>query len=163
MICLHRLNPMPEPDVLVVKKGTKILSRTSGKIPSPLSDIVNVGLPLEKNFISMFLSVLRSHVSRAFFNKLISTCSICARSAYKYKLDAGISKWSSSKGDAPLDIPLVYYIINDYIKDFAVKAPIGVGIFVAGFILTSLISLGMLLWQVCKAVRINPGVIMKNG
>ena len=39
-------------------------------------------------------------------------------------------------------IPLVYYIINDYTKDFAVKAPIGVGIFVAGFILTSLISLG---------------------
>ena len=57
-----------------------------------LSDIVNVGLPLEKNFISMFLSVLRSHVSRAFFNKLISTCSICARSAYKYKSDVGISK-----------------------------------------------------------------------
>lgn len=83
---------MPELDVLVVKKGTKILSRTSGKIPSPLSDIVNVGLPLEKNFISMFLSVLRSHVSRAFFNKLISTCSICARSAYKYKSDVGISK-----------------------------------------------------------------------
>ena len=59
-------------------------------------------------------------------------------------------------------IPLVYYIINDYTKDFAVKAPIGVGIFVAGFILTSLISLGTLLWQVRKAVRINPGVIMKN-
>ena len=53
-----------------------------------LSDIVNVGLPLEKNFISMFLSVLRSHVSRAFFNKLISTCSICARSTYKNKSDA---------------------------------------------------------------------------
>ena len=53
---------MPELDVLVVKKGTKILSRTSGKIPSPLSDIVNVGLPLEKNFISMFLSVLASYV-----------------------------------------------------------------------------------------------------
>ena len=60
-------------------------------------------------------------------------------------------------------IPLVYYIINDYTKDFAVKAPIGVEIFVAGFILTSLISLGTLLWQVRKAVRINPGVIMKNG
>ena len=36
LICLHRLNPMPELDVLVVKKGTKILSRTSGKIPSPM-------------------------------------------------------------------------------------------------------------------------------
>ena len=54
MICLHRLNPMPELDVLVVKKGTKILSRTSGKIPSPLSDIVNVGLPLEKNLENIY-------------------------------------------------------------------------------------------------------------
>ena len=44
---------MPEPDVLVVKKGTKILSKTSVRIPSPLSDIVNVGLSLEKNFIKM--------------------------------------------------------------------------------------------------------------
>ena len=59
-------------------------------------------------------------------------------------------------------IPLVYYIINDYTKDFAVKTPIGAGIFVTGFILTLLISLGTLLWQVCKAVRINPALIMKN-
>lgn len=59
-------------------------------------------------------------------------------------------------------ISLVYYIINDYTKDFAVKAPIGAGIFVTGFILTLLISLGTLLWQVRKAVRINPALIMKN-
>ena len=32
IICLHKLSPIPEPDVLVVKKGTNILSRTSGKI-----------------------------------------------------------------------------------------------------------------------------------
>lgn len=60
MICLHRLNPMPELDVLVVKKGTKILSRTSGKIPSPLSDIVNVGLPLEKNFTQLYTLMYQS-------------------------------------------------------------------------------------------------------
>ncbi len=59
-------------------------------------------------------------------------------------------------------IPLSYYIINDYTKDFVVKAPIGVGIFVIGFILTLLISLGTLLWQVQKAVRLNPAMIMKN-
>lgn len=58
-------------------------------------------------------------------------------------------------------IPLVYYIIDDYTKDFAVKAPIGAGIFVTGFILTLLVSLGTLLWQVRKAVRINPALIMK--
>ena len=62
MICLHRLNPMPELDVLVVKKGTKILSRTSGKIPSPLSDIVNVGLPFRKK---LYLNVfIRSPLAR---------------------------------------------------------------------------------------------------
>ena len=59
-------------------------------------------------------------------------------------------------------IPLVYYIIDDYTKDFAVKAPIGAGIFVSGFILTLLVSLGTLLWQVRKAVRINPALIMKS-
>ena len=41
IICLHRLRPMPEPDGLVVKKGTKILSCTSGKMPSPLSVTLN--------------------------------------------------------------------------------------------------------------------------
>ena len=50
MICLHKLNPIPEPDVLVVKKGTNILSNTSGRIPSPLSDIVNVVFPAESLF-----------------------------------------------------------------------------------------------------------------
>lgn len=59
-------------------------------------------------------------------------------------------------------IPLIYYFIDDYMKDFAVKAPIGLGIFVVGFIFTLIISLGTLLWQVQKAIRINPAVIMKN-
>ena len=59
-------------------------------------------------------------------------------------------------------IPLVYYIIDDYTKDFAVKAPISIDLFVAGFILTLVVSLGTLLWQVREAVRINPAWIMKN-
>ena len=59
-------------------------------------------------------------------------------------------------------IPLSYYIIDDYTKDFVVKAPIEIGVFVIGFMLTLLISLGTLLWQVCKAVRLNPGTIMKT-
>ncbi len=50
IICLHKLNPMPEPDVLVVKKGTNILSSTSGRMPSPLSDIVNAVFPVESFF-----------------------------------------------------------------------------------------------------------------
>lgn len=59
-------------------------------------------------------------------------------------------------------IPLVYYIIDDYTKDFAVKVPIGAGIFAVGLIFTLTISLGTLLWQIQKAVRLNPGQIMKN-
>ncbi|GCB36447.1 hypothetical protein KGMB02408_33920 [Bacteroides faecalis] len=41
-ICLHRLNPMPDPDVFVVKKGTNILPDIFGNIHSPLSDTVKV-------------------------------------------------------------------------------------------------------------------------
>ena len=37
IICLQRVRPIPEPLFLVVKKGTKIRSVTSGSIPSPLS------------------------------------------------------------------------------------------------------------------------------
>lgn len=61
-----------------------------------------------------------------------------------------------------VSIPLSYYIINDYTKDFVVKAPIGIGIFLISLIVTLAISLGTLLWQVRKAVRLNPGIIMKN-
>nr|WP_294479858.1 hypothetical protein [uncultured Bacteroides sp.] len=57
---------------------------------------------------------------------------------------------------------MVYYIIDDYTKDFAVKVPIGAGIFAVGLIFTSTISLGTLLWQIQKAIRLNPGQIMKN-
>ena len=41
VICLHNASPMPEPPGLVVKKGRKIRSVTSGSIPSPLSVMVN--------------------------------------------------------------------------------------------------------------------------
>lgn len=59
-------------------------------------------------------------------------------------------------------IPLVYYIIDDYTKEFAVKEAIGVEVFIIGFVLTLIISLGTLLWQVRKAVYINPGIIIKS-
>ena len=45
MICRQRLNPMPEPLDLVVKKGTKILSIASGTIPLPLSITEIITIP----------------------------------------------------------------------------------------------------------------------
>ena len=70
IICLHKLSPIPEPDVLVVKKGTNILSRTSGKIPSPLSDTVRSLLPAGEIITStrISLSDCLPQASRAFFN-----------------------------------------------------------------------------------------------
>ena len=78
IICLHKLSPMPEPDVLVVKKGTNILSRTSGKIPSPLSDTVRSLLPAGEIITStrISLSDCLPQASRAFFFYFMKTCSI---------------------------------------------------------------------------------------
>lgn len=58
--------------------------------------------------------------------------------------------------------PLSYCVIDAYTKDFVVKAPVGIGLFLAGFVLTLSVSIGTLLWQVRKAVRLNPAVVMKN-
>lgn len=59
-------------------------------------------------------------------------------------------------------IPVVYYIIYDYTKNFEVKTPIGIDIFIIGLLLTTFISMGTLLWQVHQALRINPASVMKN-
>ena len=45
MIWRARLSPIPEPPGFVVKKGTKIASRTSGSSPGPLSVTSTTGRP----------------------------------------------------------------------------------------------------------------------
>lgn len=59
-------------------------------------------------------------------------------------------------------IPLSWYLINEYTKDFVVKAPIGVGIFLIALMIVSVISLGTLLGQISKVARINPAEVIKN-
>ena len=77
---------MPEPEGLVVKNGTKILSCTSGKIPSPLS--LTVIRHCHERAGSIFTSIrgcsFLLHASLAFLIRLISTCSICVRSIWSY-------------------------------------------------------------------------------
>lgn len=58
--------------------------------------------------------------------------------------------------------PLAWYLINEYTKDFVVKASIGAGIFLIAFLLVSLISLGTLFWQINKIAHINPAKAMKT-
>lgn len=59
-------------------------------------------------------------------------------------------------------VPLAYFLINIYTRNFVVKAPVGVGIFFITLLIISCISLGTLVWQIRKATSINPSEIMKT-
>lgn len=59
-------------------------------------------------------------------------------------------------------IPVAYYIINEYTKDFVVKSPISIGTFLIAALIVSAISMGTLFWQSRKAASINPASIMKT-
>ena len=61
-----------------------------------------------------------------------------------------------------VSVPVAVAIIYQYTLNFAVKAPIGVGIFVVALLIVALISLGTLYWQVNKAARINPADVIKT-
>ena len=91
--CLHKLSPMPEPEGLVVKNGTKILSCTSGRMPSPLS--LTVIRHCHERAGSIFTSIrgcsFLLHASLAFLIRLISTCSICVRSIWSMRSVSGSS------------------------------------------------------------------------
>lgn len=58
--------------------------------------------------------------------------------------------------------PLTYYIVYLYTQDFAVKASIGVSIYVISLLAVVLISFGTLFRQVRKAAGINPANIVKT-
>ncbi len=57
--------------------------------------------------------------------------------------------------------PLTYYIIYLYTQDFAVKASVGIGIYVISLLIVAFISLGTLFWQIHKAAKINPAEVIK--
>ncbi len=59
-------------------------------------------------------------------------------------------------------IPLSYYLIHIYTQDFAVKAPVGISIFIISLLLVLIISLGTLMWQIRKAANIDPARIIKT-
>ena len=65
-------------------------------------------------------------------------------------------------GAFAIAIPLSYYLIDLYTRDFAVKAPVGTSIFIISLLLVMIISLGTLIWQIRKAAHINPAKIIKT-
>lgn len=61
-----------------------------------------------------------------------------------------------------VSIPIAVAVIIRYTENFAVKAPLGAGIFLWSLLLVSVISLGTLFWQVNRAARINPADVVKR-
>lgn len=59
-------------------------------------------------------------------------------------------------------VPLSYYLIYMYTRDFVVKAPLGVGIYLSALVIVMIISLGTLMWQIRKAANIDPARIIKT-
>ena len=61
-----------------------------------------------------------------------------------------------------LAVPLSYFVITWYLEGFAHKAPVSWWLFVAAGILVGAISYLTLYFQIKRAVRINPAVVLKS-
>lgn len=61
-----------------------------------------------------------------------------------------------------LAVPLSYYLIYMYTRNFIMKAPVGIGIYVIALLVILIISLGTLMWQIHKAAQIDPAKIIKT-
>lgn len=59
-------------------------------------------------------------------------------------------------------VPLSYFCIYLYTRDFVMRAPASIGIHVISLLTVAFISLGTLLWQIHKAANINPSEVMKT-
>lgn len=58
--------------------------------------------------------------------------------------------------------PVSWYIISVYSANFVVKAPVGISVFLLSFLLVAFVSLVTIVFQLNKAVRINPSDVMKS-
>lgn len=58
--------------------------------------------------------------------------------------------------------PVSWYIISVYSANFVVKAPVGISVFLFSFLLVAFVSLATIVFQLNKAVRINPSDVMKS-
>ena len=61
-----------------------------------------------------------------------------------------------------LAVPISYYLIYMYTRNFIMKAPVGIGIYVVALLVILIISLGTLMWQIQKAALIDPAKIIKT-
>ena len=74
-----------------------------------------------------------------------------------------IKKYLSVLGVAALiSIPVSWGAITLYLQDFAHKAPITPALFAIAVVITAIISLLTIIWQIRKAANINPAEVIKT-
>lgn len=74
-----------------------------------------------------------------------------------------IKKYLSVLGIAAfISIPVSWGAITLYLQDFAHKAPISFDLFAIAVVITAIISLLTIVWQMHKAANVNPASIMKT-
>ena len=61
-----------------------------------------------------------------------------------------------------VSIPITYWVINRYMEDFAHRTPISWWLFAISVIVVAAVSLLTLIWQVRRAMKINPASAMKT-
>lgn len=65
-------------------------------------------------------------------------------------------------GAFALAVPFSYYLIYMYTRNFIMKVPVGIGIYLIALFVILIISLGTLMWQIRKAANIDPAKIIKT-
>lgn len=63
---------------------------------------------------------------------------------------------------ALVSVPLSWLAITLYLQGFAHKAPLTPGLFVVAFLITALLSLLTVMWQVWRAAHVNPAEVIKR-
>lgn len=61
-----------------------------------------------------------------------------------------------------ISIPVSWGAITLYLQDFAHKAPITFDLFAIAVIITAIISLLIIIWQIHKAANVNPAEVVKT-
>lgn len=59
-------------------------------------------------------------------------------------------------------VPIVMVVISDYLKDFAHKAPVSWWLFALSLVVVSAVSVLTLVWQIKKAIKVNPVESLKT-
>lgn len=61
-----------------------------------------------------------------------------------------------------ISIPVSYYLMNLWLEDFAVKAPIGIGVFMIALVVGIIFSVSIVSFETIKAAWVNPTKLLRS-